>query len=152
MQGAVERRIQPVHAAAHGRRDGVQPLMSMGPDQRHEVAAQVRQRRADHAVPTAQKGPGVGTGLDDDEIGLAQQKQGAVGLDGAREVDLLALAIGQIGPAKGRIRGGMATQSQHRPSRASAARSRLGRPPAVSHNTSTPMPTPAATAGSCWRL
>ena len=39
--------------------------------------------------------------LNDDPIGFAEQQQGAIGLDGSGEVDLLPLAIGQVRRAEG---------------------------------------------------
>jgi hypothetical protein len=66
------------------------------PNEFREVAAQRLQRLAHEAFASTQKTGSVSAGLDDHQVGLTEQEQDAVGLNGAREMDLLALAIREI--------------------------------------------------------
>jgi hypothetical protein len=61
-----------------------------------DVAPQLLQRSPKDVMVDSEHGSGVRTRLCDDELGLAYDQEGAMGLDRAGEMDLLQLAIGEI--------------------------------------------------------
>ena len=87
--------------AAQGDRDGLNAGAQVGTDAGPEISAERLGGRAQQVAGQAEKGGGLFAALHDDPIGFAQQQQGAIGLDGSGEVDLLPLAIGQVRRAEG---------------------------------------------------
>ena len=67
-----------------------------------EIGAERAQPQTRQGAVEPEKGAGVGARLQDRLVALANAEQGAVRLDAAGEMDLLTLAVRQIGVAEGR--------------------------------------------------
>ena len=77
----------------------------MRPDAVGQIAAEARPAPAEQPSARPRNGGGIGAGLDDDVVRLAHHQQRAVRLDRAGEMDLLALAVGQVGLRRKQVRG-----------------------------------------------
>ncbi len=100
MQQPVVRGERPAHPAAHRHRDGMERVVDqMGLDAGGQIAGQPGQRPAQH-LGLVQEFGGIGACLDHQLISLADHQEGAMGLDRAGQMDLLALAIRQVGLAE----------------------------------------------------
>ena len=84
----------------------------MWEDTNQQIAIEIGERHADDLLQIEEFG-GVGAGLDNTMIGFADDQQGAVGLNRAREMNLFAFAVRKIGRSE---RGGSERmQRQFRP-------------------------------------
>ena len=87
--------------ATQGERYGLDARAKMGPQQGPEISAQRLEGRSQQILSQAKEIARLFAALNDHPIGFAQKQQGAIGLDRGGEVNLLALAIGEIGSSKG---------------------------------------------------
>ena len=68
----------------------------MWKDTNQQIAIEIGERHADNLLQIEEFGS-VGAGLDDAMIGFADDQQGAVGLNRAREMNLFPFAVRKIG-------------------------------------------------------
>jgi len=84
----------------------------MRQDTNEQIAIEIGERHADNLLQIEEFG-GIGAGLDDAMIGFADNQQGAVRLNRAREMNLFAFAVRKIGLSE--RRGSERMQRQFRP-------------------------------------
>ena len=106
VQGAVEAGRGPAGPAADRGGQGLQRLGEVRRDPLRQVAPQRRQRQAEDTLRQAQQRAGIGAGLHHQPVRLPYQQQGAVRLDRGGEMDLLPLAVREVGLAEARRREG----------------------------------------------
>ena len=96
MQQAVEFRAWVSDAASHGDRHALRSRIEVRQNAKQQVAVEFGERLPDDLFQI-EEFVGIGAGLDDAVIGFADDQQGAMRLNGAREMNLFPFAVRKIG-------------------------------------------------------
>ena len=92
--------------ATHGDRDGMKRFVQVRTDAIRQISRQLIERAPDHIAVQIEKCRRVRAGLNDDVFGLPHEEQSPMRLDRTGEMNLLPLAVRQVGLPEGRHREG----------------------------------------------
>ena len=106
MQQTIERDQRIPDTAAHGDGNGMQRFVQVRMDASRQICRELLERAPDHVPVEIEEFRRVRAGLNDDVIGLPHDEQSAVRLDRTGEMNLLSLAVRQVGLPEGRHREG----------------------------------------------